>query len=141
MTHPAYLQAKARALRLDRRLSIDEISERLTLPKTTIYSWVADIPLQRRRRNAPHPGNAAACRKWRRLRDEAYTDGLRTFRELARDPLFRDFVCLYLAEGYKRDRNTVAICNSDPAVIRLAHRWIAGMTQNRLDYRFQYHAD
>jgi hypothetical protein len=141
MAHPAYVQAKARELRVQRRLSVDEIAERLALPRTTIYSWVSHLPLERARRNSPHPGNAAACRKWRRLREDAYAEGLRIFRELAEDPSFRDFVCLYVAEGYKRDRNTVAICNSDPAVMRLSHRWITGMTSNLMDYRFQYHAD
>lgn len=44
MTHPDYLRVKARELRAERKLSIDEIAERLALPKTTVFSWVRDIP-------------------------------------------------------------------------------------------------
>ena len=67
--------------------------------------------------------------------------GRRTFPGLATEPTFRDFVCLYLAEGSKRRRNVVAICNSDPAVIKIAQRWIGRFTRGRLSYSLQHHAD
>lgn len=79
--------------------------------------------------------------KYRRLRDAAYADGQAAFPELARDPTFRDFVCLYIGEGYKRSRNEVALCNSDPTVIRLADRWIKRFARNPIRYAIQYHAD
>jgi hypothetical protein len=60
---------------------------------------------------------------------------------LATDPTFRDFVALYIAEGYKRCRNTVAICNSDPAVMILAASWLSRLTRRRLKFCVQYHAD
>jgi hypothetical protein len=53
MAYPPYIREKARSLRVERRLSIDEIAERLALPRTTIYYWVSDLPLGRRRRNNP----------------------------------------------------------------------------------------
>jgi hypothetical protein len=80
-------------------------------------------------------------RKYSRLREAAYEDGAASFQSLATDPTFRDFVCLYLAEGCKRDRNAVSICNSDPAVMLLARRWVANLTQKPIAYRLQYHAD
>ena len=81
MSHPAYIREKARQMRTERRLSIDEIAERLALPKTTIYYWVSDLPLQRPRRpGPPRPGNVAASlaiqRKYRLLREDAYERGL-----------------------------------------------------------------
>jgi hypothetical protein len=57
-------------------------------------------------------------RKYRVLREEPYKQGLGEYEALAADPTFRDFVCLYIAEGYKRRLHTVQICNSDPAVMR-----------------------
>ena len=60
---------------------------------------------------------------------------------LCAQPTFRDFVCMYIGEGYKRDRNVVSICNSDPAVIRLGDRWIRELASNRLVHEFQYHVD
>jgi hypothetical protein len=80
-------------------------------------------------------------RKYRLLREDAYQEGLREYDELAVDPTFRDFVCLYIAEGYKRSRNTVAICNSDPAVMQIATRWLRRLTEKTLDFWIQYHAD
>jgi hypothetical protein len=56
-------------------------------------------------------------------------------------PTFRDFVCMYIGEGYKRSRNVVSICNSDPAVIRLGATWIRQLSDHRMACSFQYHAD
>jgi len=36
MAHVAYLREKARSLRLERRLAMDELAERLALPRTTL---------------------------------------------------------------------------------------------------------
>ena len=80
-------------------------------------------------------------RNYRLLRERAYEDGRLSFETLARDPTFRDFVCLYIAEGYKRSRNRVAIGNSDLAVVRVANHWIKRFARNRLCYAIQYHAD
>jgi AcrR family transcriptional regulator len=139
--YPAYLREKARSLRTDRHLSIDEIAARLSLPKTTVYYWVKDLPLARHGRPSPLPGAAAMQEKYRALREAACLDGLKWFDELATDPTFRDFVCMYIGEGSKRSRNRVAICNSDPAIIRLADSWLARLTAKPRRYGVQYHAD
>jgi hypothetical protein len=80
-------------------------------------------------------------RKHRLLREEAYREGEESFEGLALDPTFRDFVCLYIAEGAKRDRNRVEICNSDPAVMQLATAWMGRLTEKPLTFSIQYHAD
>jgi hypothetical protein len=79
--------------------------------------------------------------KYRRLREEAYAQGAAEYAALAADPTFRDFVVLYIAEGFKRDRNCVAICNSDGAVMAVAHRSVLRLSSKRLGYSVQYHAD
>ncbi len=141
VTYPAYIRDKARELRLERRLSIDEIAERLAIPRTTIFYWVRDLPLGRARVHTVHPGNRGMQAKYRRLREGAYEEGRSTFLRLAADPTFRDFVCLYIGEGSKRCRNVVALCNSDPAVIKLADTWIKRLADNPVRYALQYHAD
>jgi hypothetical protein len=70
-----------------------------------------------------------------------YREGEESFDDLAEDPTFRDLVALYIAEGSKRDRNRVAICNSEPAVIALATRWLRRLTDRPLTFWIQYHAD
>jgi hypothetical protein len=142
MAYPAYVREKARSLRVERRLSIDEIAERLALPKTTVFYWVRDLPLGRPRQENPHPGNRAMQRKFRLLREEAYADGRASFPILSgSDPTFRDFVCMYIGEGHKRSRNSLSIANSDPRVVVLATRWLRALSRNKLDFSIQYHAD
>jgi transcriptional regulator with XRE-family HTH domain len=147
MAHAAYIREKAREMRTDRRLTLDEIAERLALPRTTIYYWIKDLPVPNevthsdKRQAARRRGNRAMQRKYKLLREAAYREGEESFDELARDPTFRDFVTLYIAEGGKRNRNEVVICNSDPAVIALATRWLRRLTDRPLTFLIQYHAD
>jgi transcriptional regulator with XRE-family HTH domain len=141
MAHPTYLREKACELRRDRHLSIDEIAERLALSRTTVYYWVRGMPLGRRRRDNPHPGARKMLAKYRRLREEAYELGRWEFRRLDRHPTFRDFVGLYIAEGYKRNRNVVQICNSDAAVMQVGTLWIRRFTRRALQFSVQVHED
>jgi hypothetical protein len=46
-----------------------------------------------------------------------------------------------MAEGYKRSRNTVSLCNSDPAIVVLSARWVRRFARNPVKYSVQYHAD
>ena len=131
VAYPAYVREKARQLRVEKHLSLDEIAERLALPKTTIYYWIRDLALGRPRRENGLPGSRAMCRKYRVVREAAYEEGTAEFELLARDPSFRAFVCLYIAEGSKRRRNEVAIGNSDPAVIALRRSGFAGSPGTR----------
>jgi hypothetical protein len=147
MAHPAYVRDKARSLRERHELTIDELAERLALSRSTIYYWVRDMPIPGSGGGGGWPtsarrkGNRAMQHKYRLLREAAYREGARRFDELAADPTFRDFVCLYIAEGYKRDRNSVSICNSDAAVLRLACCWIGRLTGKVPEFSIQYHAD
>lgn len=144
MAYPAYIRDKARQLRQEKKLTIDELAERLALPRTTIYYWVRDLPIERdpdKSRAAALKGTRMMQRKYRLIREEAYERGRAEFPELAADPCFRDFVCMYIGEGYKRSRNVVSIGNSDPAVVKLADQWIRRFSNGRVSYQFQYHAD
>ena len=131
MAYPAYIREHARKLRVERHLSIDEIAERLALPKTTVFYWVKDLPLGRERRWSfgQQRGNEAMRAKYKRLRDDAYARGWTEYDELASHPTFRDFVVLYIAEGYKRNRNTVSIANSDERIIAMATGWMRRLGQ------------
>jgi hypothetical protein len=81
-------------------------------------------------------------KKFRGLREKAYEDGRESFAGLAAgDATFRDFVCMYIGEGYKRSRNAVCVSNSDPRVVLLATRWLRALSRNRLYFSVQYHAD
>ena len=147
MAHASYLRKKARTMRIERRLTIDELAARLALPRTTIYYWVRDLPIPGSGpgggwpTDAQRKGTRAMQRKYRVLREDAYRRGEREYETLAEDPTFRDFVCLYIAEGYKRRRHVVSICNSDPAVMQLANRWMGRLTDRLLRLSINHHAD
>jgi hypothetical protein len=80
-------------------------------------------------------------RKYALRRAAAYLQGRIEFDDLIEEPTFRDFLCLYMAEGYKRSRNTVGVCNSDPAIVALCARWVQRFARNPVTYSVQYHAD
>jgi hypothetical protein len=148
MAYPPYLREKARRLRTERKMSLIEISERLALGKTTVWYWIKDLPdpeikyRQTPGRTAAREAHARRMRDhYRALREEAYEEGLLQYLHLVRDPTFRDFVCMYIGEGYKRSRNSVALANSDPRVVKLANKWITALSRGKVTYSFQYHAD
>ena len=134
-------------MRVERKLSIDELAERLALSRSTIYYWVRDLPIPGSGpgsgwpESASRKGNLTMQRKHRLMREGAYQQGDEEYERLVADPTFRDFVCLYIAEGYKRDRNIVALCNSDPAVLQLGLRWIRRLSEKAPTFWIQYHAD
>lgn len=143
MAHDKHLREKAIYLRTEKHMTLDEIIERLSLPKTTIYEWIKDIPIPRtnRQNEAQQKGTRMMQIKFAALRDEAYKRGWEEAPELLKDLRFRDFVVLYTAEGYRRNRNTVAFGNSDAKMMKLAHDWIRHLTNCKIEYQLQCHAD
>jgi hypothetical protein len=93
------------------------------------------------RTEAQKLGSKAMQAKWERKRELAYNSGRHSFYALAEDPTFRDFICLYIGEGYKRSRNSVSLANSDPQIVELAYRWIRVLTRNKIVFHVQYHED
>lgn len=143
MAYPAYLRERARELRVTKKLSLDEIAERLALPKTTVYYWIKDMPLGRPKRWSKGQRRATAKMQatYRRRREAAYLEGLAEYDNLIELPTFRDFVVPYIAEGSKRCRNRASICNSDPAIVLLATRWFRQLSTRAPIVRVQYHLD
>jgi excisionase family DNA binding protein len=147
MAHPSYLREHARRLRAEKRLTIDELAERLALSRSTVYHWVRDMPIPGSgpgtgfSSEGQRKGTRAMKRKYRLLREAAYREGVESYPVLCRDVTFRDFVCMYIGEGYKRSRHTVSICNSDPAVMLMADRWLRRLATRQLDYVVTYHPD
>jgi hypothetical protein len=143
MAHHPSLRAKAIEWRQKENLTIDQLAERLAVSRTTVYYWVRDIPIERttRQTRAQRRNTRAMQRRFRLMREAAYEGGIAEFDELCRIPTFRDFVCMYIGEGYKRTRHKVSLANSDPTVITLANGWISRFARNPVKYAVQYHAD
>lgn len=138
-----HLREKAIRLRTEQHMTLEEITERLALPKTTIYYWIKDLPIPwtDRQSEAQRKSTQMMQAKYAALRDAAYQQGVTEAPELMKDTSFRDFVVLYMAEGYKRNRNCIAFVNSDPTMVKLAFRWITLFSVRKIQYDLQYHAD
>ena len=146
MAYPAYIREKARQLRVEKKLTIDELADRLSISRTTIYYWVRDLPIPRKPCNgwpesARRKGTKAMQVKYRALREAAYEDALGFYLHLSEIPSFRDFLVVFMTEGHRRSRHEVSIANSDPAVVQLATRWMRVFSARPLTYSIQYHAD
>ena len=143
MAYPAYIREKAQQLRREKKMTIDELAECLAISRTTIYYWVRDMPIPRTPNETAAQLRRAKQNKqrYRRLREAAYDEGLTFIVPLMRQEGFRDFVILFITEGYKRSRNKVSIANSDPAVVVVADRWLRRLSRNPVTYSVQYHAD
>jgi hypothetical protein len=140
---PSVHREKARQMRTEKDLTIDEIAERLAISRQTIFHWVRDLPMRRARRSTPatRRRDQTNALRFKQRRDIAYEQGVEEFDELAREPTFRDFVSLYVGEGSKRNRNEVEICNSDPKVLVVCDYWLRRLTCRPVSYSLQYHAD
>ncbi len=143
-----HLKAKARFLRKRDGVSLGELVKMLSMPKTTVYYWIKDLPLPHnqvteKRRLAAKRAGIASKRKYKKLRQEAYDAGVSMIDELTQDPTFRDFVSMYIGEGTKKGRNTVAVCNSDPSVIQLCIYWIRQLAnpERRIGFELQHFED
>ena len=143
MAYPAYIREKAQQLRRERKMTIDEIAECLALPRTTIYYWVRDMPIPRTAKETAAQLERAREHKERHrlVREAAYFRGFITYMSLIQEPGFRDFVCMYIGEGYRRNRNVVSISNSNPAVVMLANHWLRRLSHREVKYSIQHHAD
>lgn len=151
MAHPDYIRQKAVDLREINQLTIDEIAECLAISRTTVFYWVRDIEIPRKPATgawakgppteAQKKGTLATQKRWRLISEEAYNEGVEEFKGLLLEPTFRDFVCMYIGEGYKRRRTQVSLCNSDPAVVKLAQAWITRFSANKVGYSIQNHTD
>ena len=143
VAHPEYIRQKAIDLRIGTQLTIDEIAERLAVSRTTVFYWVQDIPIPETRKQSAARQRASDANRdrARRKREQAYAEGVTMYPDLMNEPTFRDFICMYIGEGTKRGRNSVALCNSDPAVVKLANTWISRLSARAVSYSIQYHAD
>lgn len=81
-------------------------------------------------------------KKYEKLRNAAYDHGKEHAPALLGDPDVRDFVVLYLAEGSRRERNSVAIANQNPSILKVSHRVMASFSDSeRFGYSVQYYPD
>lgn len=138
-----HLRDKARQLRRQ-GATLTEICKHLALGKSTVYGWIKGLPIARTSRQSEQLRRAtlAARRKYRNQREQWYREAYSAAGKILANLRIRDFVVLYLAEGYKRNRNRVSICNSNAGIVQLACACINELSTNpRHRYLLQCHVD
>lgn len=79
--------------------------------------------------------------KYQIARLQAWNDGWDSFEKNIKQPYFKDFLIIYLCEGYKRDRNMVQVTNADPSIIQVCYPFVKTWTKNKINYFVQIHHD
>lgn len=142
-----HLREKAIELRTRHHMTLDEIIERLQLPKTTIYYWIKDYPIEKTQAGQPltpaeQRRNEENKARYARKRQDWYDIGWAEAPTLLTTDLkVRDFVLMYIGEGTKRMRNIVSIGNSDPAVMKMSNEVMKRFTLKQPLYQLQIHID
>lgn len=126
--------------------TLTEICKTLNKSKATVHYWIKEIPYTPNKRtskqkNSQIKASIAMQQKYKNLRDEAYQEFWNKKNELLSDIFLRDFVNIYLTEGYRRDRNCVAVANSNPKIIKISYYFIKKFTTNKIQFSLQHHED
>ena len=138
-----HLREKARALRQG-GATLTKICERLALNKSMVYGWIKDILIPPTAKQSEQRRKAAQAirQKHEAQRQRWYNEGQAETAELLRNLQMRDFVVLYAAGGYKRNRNHVSSGSSNPGIVHIAHTCLRQLSHNaHIRYLLQCHVD
>lgn len=144
-----HLKLKAQEMRKSGK-TIGDICLHLALGKGTVHYWIKGIPREigvngrtDAQKSSQRIGTKATQKKYADLRFKSYELGSSEYDGLIARDTFRDFVVLYLTEGFRRTRNQVAVANSNPNLVKLAYRWIKTLmnADRSIDFQLQCHVD
>lgn len=157
LTHKWYEQLqglvmayKKEVIELSRKMrnegaSLGRIVQAVGASKATVYSWIKDMPIpiidgenirdKARRENGLNSKGRDTQWKWREKREVAYSKGWEEADKILKDENLRDFVCIYIGEGHRRSKNSVAVTNTDPVIISLCERYLRRYSNKKLAVR------
>jgi hypothetical protein len=118
-------------------LSLGQIHEETSVPKTTIRSWIKDIKLSKRQldilkyrtQKALQEGRIKKQKQDKILRlnneKELLRNGIAKVGNLSNRDLFIAGIALYWGEGFKnKHEHRLGFCNSDPKMIIFYIKWL-----------------
>lgn len=137
-----HLKEKALILRRQGK-TLHEICDLLRVKKTTAYYWIKDIkiPITKSQKLQHIMAGMESQKRFKEIREKAYAEWDNISQEILNDPLNRDFIVMYMCEGYRKCRNSVAFVNSNPNMIKMAYRWITKNTSNKVQVVLRYYPD
>jgi len=110
--------------------TLTAICKTLSISKTTVFYWLKNTDAYGRIKHLPptketrEKASTSIRNKYAAVRDADYAKGLTEYAACSRTPLVKEFLMLFLTEGYRKTRNTVKITNSNPTLILLAQAWL-----------------
>jgi hypothetical protein len=130
--------------------SYNEINKLLGTPKSTLSTWLKDLPLsiQIKQKNIKQTKiiwaknivqyNRLRSLKYQKSREKIIHQYSQEIPELNKEIMFWLGLGLFWAEGSKREKSSVRFANSDPDIIRLMMQFFSDICQiSKSKFRFQ----
>ena len=126
-----YLRDQARVWRKS-GASLNEITHKLQVPKSTVRYWCRDITLSKQQQSKLFAkqklGGVMSAEKKRIKRivstQKLLNEGIREIGNLSAREILLVSVALYWAEGYKKGNDSFGFTNSDPKMIKFIINWL-----------------
>jgi hypothetical protein len=136
------LRNKAIEMRTKNNMSLKDIVDALGVPKTTVYYWIKNYKLDKIYWKKNVLGASITNKlKYQKLRDCATEDAKILYEKYKNNSCFKDFICMFLTEGYRKTNSVVNICNSNPNIIILCNYWFKIFTNRKISYVVHVHTD
>jgi hypothetical protein len=133
------LREKALLLRKQNK-SYSQIKNELNVPKSTLSSWLKNLPLSKERINELRGNNEARIEKFRQTMFKKREDRLnlilksqkRNILPITNKELLITGLALYWGEGSKANWSKVALANTDPLVLNFFIYWLKSIYKIKL---------
>lgn len=143
----AKLQQRALAVKMrSEGQSYSYIQKQIGVSKSTLSSWLKEIPLTDTRLRELRDFNPVRIEKTRQtkllkkqIRRDAVFEKIKQDFKVNKKPIFREGFYLYWGEGTKTAEYTVALTSSDPAIIKCFIRWLSILGVSKEDMRVKVH--
>ncbi len=132
-------------------MSYSQIKEKLNVSKSTLSSWLYNMPLSAKRIRELQADSPIRIEKYRNTMRakrekkfaEAYQEMSQKIKKLSSRELFLAGLFLYWAEGSKTTNGAVGLTNTNPNMLKFYIRWLElfGVTRNQLRVHLHLYSD
>lgn len=131
--------------------TLPEICDRLKKGKSSVHYWIKNVEILKKnvfiKKCREHTALAqikaseATRKKYKVIRDSYHKEAVDDSPEMFKNKSFRDFIILYITEGFRRTKGCLALGNSNPSIMRLFHYWVKELSRKKITYTLRIHED
>jgi hypothetical protein len=140
-----YAHLKEKAIKFRKKgLSIDDLCSHFRgISRSTIFYWVKNIPIPRTKNQiyVQTLATKAAVKKHKDKWEKAYNEALEESPNKFKSPMFRDFIILYITEGFRRTRWAPMVANSNPVIMSVCNYWFKELSNKKIEYILRLYED